>query len=114
MVPLDDLQRPFRNEGPWLLWQRFTGLSSLASYTKWMTVGEFCPGAHQPLWFSKPKLLMDTQRVRSGVTRLTWLAMYASLTERDGERVLWYADRKQFVLGRRIGDDLLADMKASV
>jgi len=78
----------------------------------WVAVGEFRPEAHQPLWFSEPELLMDTQRVRAGVTRLTWLAMYASLTERAGERVLWYADRKQFVLGRRIGDDLLADMRA--
>ena len=76
----------------------------------WMTVGEFRAGAHQPLWFSAPKLLMDTQRVKAGVTALTWLAMYSSLTEVDGERVLWYADRKQFVLGRRLDDTLLADM----
>jgi hypothetical protein len=36
--------------------------------------------------------------------------MYASLTERAGRRTFWYSDRKQFVLGKDISDDLLADM----
>ena len=76
----------------------------------WLAVGEFRPGAHQPLWFSEPKLLMDTQRVKAGVTALTWLAMYASLTERDGRRVFWCADRKQFVLGKQIPDEPPCDM----
>lgn len=49
-------------------------------------------------------------RVRAGVTALTWLRMYASLTERDGRRIFWYNDRKQFVLGKIISDDWLADM----
>ena len=75
-----------------------------------ITVGEFRPEAHQPLWFSAPELLFDTQRVTCGVTALTWLAMYASLTERDGRRIFWYADRKQFVLGKYITDEMLADM----
>ena len=38
--------------------------------------------------------------------------MYASLTERGGQRTFWYADRKQFVLGKNISDEMLADMKA--
>ena len=67
-------------------------------------------GAHRPIWFSAPKLLMDTQRVKAGLTALTWLAMYASLTERNGKQVFWYADRKQFVVGKEITDELLADM----
>lgn len=57
-----------------------------------------------------PCRLMDTQRVKAGVTALTWLAMYASLTEAGERRIFWYADRKQFVLGREIDDALLADM----
>ena len=76
-----------------------------------ISVGEFRPNAHQPIWFSEPKFLSDTQRVTVGVTSLTWMAMYASLTERNGERVFWYADRKQFVVGKRIADEMLADMK---
>ncbi len=77
-----------------------------------MAVGEFRPAARQPLWFSRPKLLCDTQKVGVGVTGLFWLAMYASFTERDGKRIFWYIDRKHFVLGRYITDALLADMKA--
>jgi len=36
--------------------------------------------------------------------------MYASLTEHNGERVLWYSDRKMFGLGRFITDEMLAVM----
>ena len=75
-----------------------------------MTVGEFRKGAHQPIWFSQPKFMADTQCVGIGVTGLIWLAMYASFTERNGQRVFWYADRKHFLLGRRITDELLEDM----
>ena len=75
-----------------------------------IAVGEFRPSAHQPIWFSDPKLLMDTQRVRVGTQNLMMMAMYSSLTERDGRRIVWYADRKQFVVGKEIPDSMLADM----
>ena len=78
----------------------------------WVAVGEFRPDAHQPIWFSQPRLLMDTQRVKVGATALDWLAMYASLTEREGRRIFWYADRKTFVLGKEITDEFLAGMEA--
>ena len=77
-----------------------------------ISVGEFRPDAHQPLWFSQAKLLMDVQRVCVGVQNLNMMAMYSSLTQRDGERIIWYADRKQFVVGKEIPDAMLADMKA--
>ena len=77
-----------------------------------MAVGEFRPDAYQPIWFSKPKLLMDTGAVPAGPQQLIWLAMYASLTERAGQRILWYTDRKHFVLGKHITDEALADMHA--
>ena len=32
------------------------------------------------------------------------------LTEKDGKRILWYPDRKHFLLGKEIPDELLADM----
>jgi len=76
----------------------------------WIAVGQYRPDARQPLWFSQPRLLMDTQRVKAGLQQLDWLAMYASLTERDGERVFWYADRKTFALGKRITDQFLQGM----
>ncbi len=79
-----------------------------------VAVGEFRPGAHQPLWFSRPKQLCDTQGVGVGPESLIWLAMYSSLTERDGCRIFWYPDRKHFLLGRIISDKWLSDMKVAV
>ena len=40
----------------------------------------------------------------SGTRYWKWLSMYASLTEHNGKRIFWYADRKIFVLGRYITD----------
>ncbi len=84
-----------------------------------MSVGEFRPGVHQPIWFSEPKLLFDTDGVAVGPTNndgggiiggRTWLALYGSLTEKDGRRILWYPDRKHFLLGKRITDEMLSGM----
>ncbi len=79
-----------------------------------IAVGEFRPDARQPLWFSNPKLLMDAQRVRVGKQYLNMMAMYSSLTEINGQRIIWYADRKHFVVGKVIPDEMLEDMKAPV
>jgi len=76
----------------------------------YVSVGEYRPGGHQPIWFSQPKLLCDTHGVGVGPESLVWLAMYASLTERSHQRVFWYPDRKHFLLGRYITDKMLGDM----
>jgi hypothetical protein len=61
--------------------------------------GEFRPGAHQPVWFSAPWFFMDN----GGVPILRGdLALYASLTTGPGGPVLWYPDRKFFLLGKKI------------
>ena len=77
---------------------------------QFLAVGEYREGAHQPVWFSEPLFFCDTQKVGIFPGNMTWLSMYASLTERDGERVFWYTDRKLFVLGRYITDEMLADL----
>ena len=76
-----------------------------------LSVGEFRPDAHQPVWFSQPKQLCDTHGIGLGPGTLVWLAQYSSLTEHNGQRVYWYPDRKHFLLGRYITDDWLADLK---
>ena len=35
---------------------------------------------------------------------------YSSLTEHQGRRILWYPDRKYFLLGRLVPDELLGNM----
>lgn len=78
-----------------------------------LSVGEYRPSAHQPIWFSQPKQICDTHGVGIGPERLVWLAQYSSLTEQNGKRIYWYPDRKHFVLGRHITDEMLSDMNVS-
>ena len=82
------------------------------------SLGEFRAGADQPLWFSPPKLLLATEGIGvDGVKRALAerdagsLSMYASFTNRDGKDVLWYPDRKFFLLGKQITQEFLADMQ---
>ena len=80
-------------------------------------LGEFRPAADQPVWFSPPKLLMDTDdcgvdgvKNTPETPRNSGLSMYASFTTRNGNNVLWYPDRKFFLLGKCITAEFLADM----
>ena len=75
-----------------------------------ISVGEFRPGAHQPLWFSIPKIFADTDGMAFGPKGTASIAMYPSLTEKDGVRVIWYPDRKHFLLGKKVTDEWLKDM----
>lgn len=77
-----------------------------------MARGQFRAHAHQPVWFSEPKILMDNGGVPLGYGQGRCdLAMYASVTMDDGVLVLWYPDRKFFLLGKRIPPELLSDME---
>ena len=77
-----------------------------------IAVGEFRPRARQPIWFSAPRQILDTQGVIIGPKKSAEIATYTSLTEWRGQRVLWYPDRKYYLLGKYLPDALLADMKA--
>ena len=74
--------------------------------------GEFRPGAAQPIWWSQPRLFIDNDAIPWGPQGLGRLeaAAYCSLTEVAGERILWYPDRKGFLLGRRIEDGWLEEL----
>ena len=74
---------------------------------QFMAVGEYRPKAHQPIWFSEPVLLFDTDRVGVHPLYMWWQSMYSSVTERDGVRIFWYTDRKVFALGKYITDAML-------
>ena len=73
-------------------------------------VGEYRPDAHQPIWFSQPRLIADTDRVPGGIQNRIEYGAYSSLTEHRSRRILWYPDRKHFLLGRLVPDELLGDM----
>ena len=89
----------------------------------YISLGEFRDDAWQPVWFSRPKLLCESgcvpigpaqngENMKAGPFRVE-VATYTSLTECDGERVLWYPDRKHFLLGRFITDNWLQELKVS-
>jgi len=75
-----------------------------------IALGEYRPNAHQPIWFSQPKQILDTNNVIVGPKRTAEIATYTSFTEFKGRRTLWYPDRKYYLLGKHITDELLADM----
>ncbi|MEK6793409.1 MAG: sialidase family protein [Spirochaetota bacterium] len=69
----------------------------------WILRGTFMPNAKQPLHFSPPRFLMDNDGVALGFGNgRTDLAMYASCTRRNGNAVLWYPERKFFLLGKKL------------
>jgi hypothetical protein len=74
----------------------------------YIAVGEYRPNAHQPIWFSAPEVLFDTDGIPIGPKKTAEIATYPSLTEWRGERVLWYPDRKFYLLGKRLPDSALA------
>ena len=76
-----------------------------------IAVGEYRPQAHQPIWFSKPKQILDTDGIPVGLKGTSEIATYTSLTHHRGRRTLWYPDRKYYLLGKHIPDEMLADMK---
>jgi hypothetical protein len=76
-----------------------------------IALGEFRPGAHQPIWFSPPRQILDTGGVVIGPKNTAEIATYTSLTEWRGQRVLWYPDRKYYLLGKNIPDEMLAVLK---
>jgi hypothetical protein len=77
----------------------------------YLAAGRFHAAADQPVWFDEPRLFMDHDGVglgKPGTPGRQDLALYASFTVRNGKPVLWYPDRKFFLLGRVIGEDWFA------
>ncbi len=65
--------------------------------------GKFQPEVRQPIAFEPPRKFMDTANVPLGYqNRVNGLAMYSSVTYHDERTVLWYPDRKFYLLGREI------------
>lgn len=81
-----------------------------------LAVGQFRPGAQQPLWFSAPRKFLDggefdVSGEQGGGRPPGDLGTYTSFTIRNRENVLWYPDRKVFLLGKTVTEEFLAAMK---
>lgn len=75
-----------------------------------IAVGEFRPDARQPIWFSRPVKLLDTGNIPVGPKGTAEVATYPSITEKNGRRILWYPDRKHFLLGKYLPDKIFDKM----
>ncbi|MDI6829019.1 MAG: sialidase family protein, partial [Armatimonadota bacterium] len=77
----------------------------------WITIGKEIPGEKKhPIRFGKPKVFASTDWTPiSGTDTGTQVATYTSLVEDKGERILFYPDRKHFLLGKYLTDEWLAD-----
>lgn len=74
----------------------------------YLVLGRYQPGASQPVWFDEPKFFMDHRGVslgKPGTPGRLDLALYSSFTVLEGKPVLWYPDRKFFLLGRIIASE---------
>jgi len=80
------------------------------------SVGEFRPKAKQPIWFSEPRIFCDAQNIAIGPGNgaleggRTWLSFYGCIDLSGTQPILWYPDRKHFLLGRNITATMLEGM----
>ncbi|TBL80468.1 sialidase family protein [Paenibacillus thalictri] len=74
-----------------------------------LAAGRYVEGAHQPVWFGKPRMFLDTDGLAIGPKGTNEIATYPSLTEFQGRMTLWYPDRKFFLLGKHITEQWLED-----
>ena len=74
----------------------------------YLAVGHFRKDAKQPIWFDAPVKILDTNDIPVGPKGTAEIATYTSLTERDGKRILWYPERKYYLLGMYLTNDVLA------
>ena len=77
----------------------------------YIALGEFRPNVDQPIWFSDSRVFLDNKfRKRDGqpdTTKRSNVGTYTSFSTRNGENILWYPDRKCFLLGKKITNEFL-------
>lgn len=78
-----------------------------------LAVGAFRAEAHQPIWWSAPRKFIDNDGVALGAPKMERrdAAAYPSVTETHRRRVMWYPDRKHFLVGKVIPQAWLREMK---
>jgi len=77
----------------------------------YLMVGVFDPDGEQPIRFGKPYEFMSSGDVSVGFRKKSCTApLYTAVTEWNGKRMLWYPERKYYILGKEITDELLDRM----
>jgi len=76
-------------------------------------LAEFRPAAEQPLWFSQARQILDSDGICIGPKQTCEIATYTSFTAYEGKRILWYPDRKFFLLGKILTDEIMDGLKVA-
>ncbi len=76
----------------------------------YLTVGrEVLGDKKQPLMFNQPKVITDNDRVPISRKQLTEIGTYPSLFEYDSKVYFFYPDRKHYILGKILHENLISD-----
>jgi len=76
-------------------------------------LGQYRPDAEQPIWWGAPHMLIDNEAVPwgpEGKGRLE-AAAYPSMTRTSDGHILWYPDRKGFLVGKHLRDEWLGTLE---
>lgn len=65
-----------------------------------ISIGQYKEKAIQPIWFGKSRKLFDTDDIAVGPKQTAEVATYTSYIEWNGKKILWYPDRKYYLLGK--------------
>lgn len=76
-----------------------------------ISVAVFNENQEQRIEFSHPKEILNTLGIAITLKWLEEVATSLSLIEEGGRRMLWYPDRKHYLLGVELPDLLLNDMR---
>ncbi|MGI5898379.1 MAG: sialidase family protein [Christensenellales bacterium] len=74
-------------------------------------VGVYKADDEQPIRFGKPHLFMDSDDVAVGARKKSSTApLYTAITQWHGKNMIWYPDRKYYILGKEIPAELLDEL----
>jgi hypothetical protein len=62
--------------------------------------GTYRPDEYKPIWFVKPEKLFDTDDMAVGPKQTAEVTAYTSFTKWKDGNMLWYPDRKFYLLGK--------------
>lgn len=74
-----------------------------------LAVGRENSDPEHPLSFTRPRLLADNGGKPDGPVNQTQIGTYPSLFEYEGKVYFWYPDRKHYLLGKILTEELLDD-----
>ncbi|HOJ53442.1 MAG TPA: exo-alpha-sialidase [Phycisphaerae bacterium] len=74
-----------------------------------VAVGREIADPDHPLVFTRPRLLADNGGIPDGPVAQTQIGTYPSLFEYEGKVYFWYPDRKHYLLGKELTEELLDD-----